>query len=894
MTCNADLADTPTAYDASRYTQLLEAVGDAVITVDLRHRIVEFNPEAERVFGYAKSEIFGKSINKLLPKGNRPNHDRYIEGFAAETVQRRLMRERSDVRGLRKDGQEFDAEISIAKIEISGDLFFMAIVRDVSVRKKLERDLRESNQHLRQAQQLAGLASWEHDVPTGKVRWSAQIYDIFGIEAGTLQPSAEIFFSRVPPDDRLALRQRFAEVLAKRGTTMSADLRIIRPDGTERILHELSELTWGEDGQLLRQIGTLQDVTEQRKSDDRLRQSEQLLNRAQELANLGSWEHNTVTGQNSWSRHFFTILGLDPLADRPSDELFMSIVHPDERADVRRRYAEALENRAQAALYDTRIVRRDGAVRILRNIVEYFWSETDELLRINGTSQDVTENLAAANKLARSERSLVNAQRIAHIGSWDWDVETDTLYWSDEIYRIYGMEPAEFVPSPTALLERVHPDDRERLEADVDAALRGERPLDNLHRIILPSGTIRTLHEQGEVIFSSDGKPLQITGAVQDVTESKRATVELERSESSLAQAQRIANIGSWEADLVTGEFRWSSGLYALAGLDPTKHKPDTDLFLSLIHPDDRAAVVQATNHALAGDDENLSGSYRLVRPDGIERVVQSEIGFIKDQAGGTVGVIGSLQDVTEQLETERALKAALDAAHTADTAKSEFLANMSHELRTPLNAIIGFADILASEKMAPAMTPRDREYARDIRDSGLHLLEIINDVLDFSRVEAGRADIQHEPIDTNALMAWVVKLLEKKAVEKGLRLTIDVAPEAGQFRGDARLMRQTLLNLVGNAIKFTLSGEVSLKATKTSDQALILSVSDTGIGMRPADIPAALTPFTQLENSLQRHYEGVGLGLPLAKRFVELHGGEFDVTSEPSMGTTVTIKLPA
>jgi PAS domain S-box-containing protein len=1015
--------------DSSRHTQLLEAVGDAVVTIDSHYRIVEFNSEAARIFGYTTSEILGKPIDLLLPESSRRVHGRHIGKFAAEPTQRRLMRERADVRGRRKDGEEFDAEVSLSKLEIAGALCFMAIVRDVSHRKELERALRESKQHLEQAQQLAGLGSWEHDLMTGKVSWSPQIYEIFGIDPASHQPSADLFQSRLHPDDLLRLQQRFADVLAQHETIMSADLRIIRPDGSERILHELSELVWGEDGQPRRQIGTLQDVTEQRlaaaraqlgkealqraqeltklgswewdpqseqmiwsdqlyrllglepgsitpslanframihpgdfaqykainfeplkrattpgqtqpeafefrilrpdgsecwvygqlqsildpsgqqvvrvegtvqditerkMAADRLKLSEQLLNRAQELANLGSWEHNEATREISWSRNFFTILDLDPAVDRPSDELFMSIIHPNDRAMVRQRYAQALSDRAQAARYDTRIVRRDGQERMLRNIVEYFWSESGVLLRINGTSQDVTDHLAVAEKLARSEHSLANAQRIAQIGNWDFNIEAGTVWWSDEIYRIYGLERSEFTPDPEALLERVHPDDRERLDADVSAALRNERSYENTHRIVLPSGIVRTVHEQAELVVSPDGRPLQISGTVQDVTEAKQITDELERNEWFLGQAQRIARIGSWEIDLLNGEMRWSTGFYALAGLDPAVHRPDAEFYMSLIHPDDRTAVADRTTRIVAGDHEKISGDYRLMRPDGTERIIQAEAGVINDRTGRPARVVGTVQDVTEQRAARMELQMALAAARSADKAKSEFLANMSHELRTPLNAIIGFADILSMEKMAPSLTPRDREYAMDIRVSGLHLLDIINDVLDFSRVEAGSTTIRNDTIDVNALMAWVVKLLGPKAQAKDLRLTTTAAPGATAFRGDRRLIRQALLNVVGNAIKFTDIGHVSLTAARNGDNDFVLSVHDTGIGMRPEDIPAALTPFTQLENSLQRHHEGVGLGFPLAKRFVELHGGTLAVDSELHKGTTVTITLPA
>ena len=413
-------------------------------------------------------------------------------------------------------------------------------------------------------------------------------------------------------------------------------------------------------------------------------------------------------------------------------------------------------------------------------------------------------------------------------------------------------------------------------------------------RITRVDGTQRILREMAEFAWGDDGQLLRQIGVLQDVTEQRAVARKLRWSEDSLDQAQRIARIGSWEADFTTGKVEWSSGLYELLGVDPAKQAPDGQFFFSLIHPEDLPKIARQTEAAFAGTEVRTSADCRIRRPDGTERLIHSEAAVFKDEAGRVVRAVGTQQDVTEERAAEKALQAALASAEQANNAKSEFLANMSHEFRTPLNAIIGFSEILTSKRLAPSMSDREREYAQDIHDSGLHLLDIINDVLDFSRAEAARTTIQDELIDTSSLLGWVVKLLEGKAQAKSLRLTVSVAPEAASFRGDLRLLRQALLNILSNAIKFTLTGGVRLTATRDDNDALVISVADTGIGMRPEDIPVALTPFLQVENGLQRNYDGMGLGLPLAKRFVELHGATFSVASELQKGTTVTIELPA
>jgi PAS domain S-box-containing protein len=757
-----------------------------------------------------------------------------------------------------------------------------------------ERELRESDQHLRQAQQLARLGSWEHDVIADKVNWSRQLYEIFGLDPDAQEPSAELFFSRLHPEDRERLRQQFTGTLTSRGRSMATDIRITRTDGSERILHEMSEFVWSEDGRLLRQIGTMWDVTEQRAAAERLRRSEGLLNRSQELAQIGSWEMDGISGEIGWSRNLFAILGADPDADRPSIELYNSFVHPDDLIEVHQRFSDARARQPRTTTSVTRIVRRDGAVRTLNNILEYFWAQDGTLLRMHGTSQDITEQLDVAERLRHNQALMNRAQELAHIGSWEFDPHTGEQNWSPNLFRMLGRDPETDRASFELFMSAIHPDDRAGVSHRFGDMVAGKtRTLLDDTRIIRPDGTGRVLRNTIEYTTSANGTLTKLNGTSQDITEQLAAADHIRQSEKQLNHAQELAHMGSWDHNDVTGEINWSLHFFSILGLDPTLDRPSMDLFFSTVHPDDREMVRQRFAGAMANRVDSASYDARILHRDGSEHMLHFNVEYFWSDTGEMTRLNGTAQDITEQLAAEAAMKEALLAAQSADRAKSGFLANMSHELRTPLNAIIGFADILASEKMSPSMTGRDREYARDIRDSGMHLLEIINDVLDFSRFEAGTGEIRDERIDVAALFAWVVKLLGDKARGKDLGLTTKVSTDAGAFRGDLRLIRQALLNVVGNAIKFTLTGGIAIAAARTADGELVISVADTGIGMEPESIPAALTPFTQLENSLQRQYEGVGLGLPLAKRFVELHGGSFAIESVPDEGTVVSFVLP-
>lgn len=253
----------------------------------------------------------------------------------------------------------------------------------------------------------------------------------------------------------------------------------------------------------------------------------------------------------------------------------------------------------------------------------------------------------------------------------------------------------------------------------------------------------------------------------------------------------------------------------------------------------------------------------------------------------------GIIHDITERRAREESLRRACAQAEAANQAKSRFLANMSHELRTPLNAILGFSEMIAREMFGPLGSPRYREYARDIHDSGHHLLAIVNDILDLAKIEEGRFEIEEAEIDLAALAETALRLLQPHAENKGLRLGIERPGELPRLRGDARLLRQLLINLLSNAVKFSHHGGRVVVRLYCADRRLVMAVVDQGRGMRPEEIPYALDPFVQVGDPLLRR-GGTGLGLPLAKSIARLHGAELLIDSAPQRGTTVSVLFPA
>ena len=283
---------------------------------------------------------------------------------------------------------------------------------------------------------------------------------------------------------------------------------------------------------------------------------------------------------------------------------------------------------------------------------------------------------------------------------------------------------------------------------------------------------------------------------------------------------------------------------------------------------------------ALARTSDHPNSRREHVRPNGTVIALRRS-----SLPGG--GFINTYTDITERKKAE-------ERAEIANRAKSEFLANMSHELRTPLNAIIGFAEVMESEIMGPLGRDCYIDYSRDIKTSGMHLLEIIGDILDLSKIESGKIDLQESIVELPRIVTTCLKLINERAKEAGVTLANNIPSDPPPIRVDERKLKQILINLLSNAVKFTPSGGVVTLSASTDTNGVAITVADTGIGIAPADIARALTPFMQVENSLSRRFEGTGLGLPLADSLTRLHGGTLTLASDLGQGTTVTITLPS
>jgi len=428
--------------------------------------------------------------------------------------------------------------------------------------------------------------------------------------------------------------------------------------------------------------------------------------------------------------------------------------------------------------------------------------------------------------------------------------------------------------------------------------------IENYELVIWLATLVALILEVGFIFLPLENRIKVAIDALEKTLASKEATQE------RLLEAQQLVSVGDWQLNLTDNALTWSDEIYRIFGVDPEAFSPTPDTALMLIHPDDRQVVKAKLKQAMLNNTPCHS-EYRVVRPDGSERIVSQQSAIRKMLDGRTASINGTIQDITEQkqvqLELEEyrdqleilveertvALQSACGEAERANRAKSEFLSSMSHELRTPLNAIIGFGQLLdMQEDNAPS--DQSHEYSREIMKAGYHLLELINDVLDLSRIEAGHLNVRCVPIALKQIVSECITQIDAGlADQRDITVTDQSDDKTLMAMADRLRLKQVLINLLSNAVKYNREGgTVTVKTNLLNDEWLHIEITDTGPGITDGDIAKLFKPFERLAYT-QSSVEGTGIGLTVTKQLVEAMGGTIGVESIVGQGSSFWVELP-
>lgn len=558
-----------------------------------------------------------------------------------------------------------------------------------------------------------------------------------------------------------------------------------------------------------------------------------------------------------------------------------------------------IKNGPEEVLLMVRDIRdRQAALRERQRSQEHLHRLNQKLEEtINQRTQELRKREAQLQELSNR---LTMALESASIGCWEANIRDGSCIWDQRMYEIYGIQPGTLVDYPM-WLQSVHPDDRPMLERETQLMLEKDEDSHLEFRICLPDETVRTLKSSARVRRDEAGEPLSLVGINLDITDRKRSELALKESEEKFRQLAEAIDAVFWIVDLMSGSHVYVSPAYErIWGYPVEELHENPNAWLEHLHPEDRPRIEATPAEEIF---EEYNEEYRIIRSDGEVRWIRDRAFAIKNEQGQVYRVAGIAEDISDRKQTEAQLQQSNEQLLRATRLKDEFLASMSHELRTPLNAILGMTEAL-QEEVFGSVSDSQRQALQTIDSSGGHLLALINDILDVAKIESGQVELNLSATAIAPLCEASLKFIKQQAVNKKIELQLDLSPTLPDLLLDERRMRQVLINLLNNAVKFTPEGgriclkvEALFAEEAPSETAPITgvrwSVEDTGIGIAPENLPKLFQPFIQIDSALNRQFEGTGLGLSLVKRLVELHGGEVGVSSQLGVGSCFTVMLP-
>lgn len=735
-----------------KYQKMMDTAMDSIVTINDKHEITEVNIAACELFGYSQKELIGGPLSMLIPENKRKAHPKLVKSFSnSEQKTKRMGNEDSYRYGLTSSGEKIPIEVSLSKQITEEGNFYSAFIRDVSNRLKREERIKESEYKLRKAQQIAKIGHWDLDIQNNILTWSEEVYRIFEIETKERELTNEFFLKNVHPDDSEMVNLAYTDSL-KTTKPYSVNHRIQLQDGRIKHVHETCITKYNEYGKPIYSSGTVQDITTQIEAGTALKKSEKKFRTFTESLKVA-----VLVVRDE--KICYVNIECEILFEYTKDELldmdFTKNIHTDYISLINNNYNKRLKDEIFDNQYDIKIITKSSKIKdVTISAVKIDYQGRPSILV---SFLDITAKKDVEERLKENALLLSKAQSMAHLGNWQWDIATNTVTWSNELYNIYGLRKDTFNASFEGYIERVHPEDKDCVKAIIQRALRNKKVVHFEERIVRPDKTLRYLSSWGSVITDKDHNPIKMLGACLDITEQRNKEKELLEITNELEKSLRI------------------------------------------------------------------------------------------------------LADKNNELE--------------------QFAYITSHDLQEPLRSITSFAELLDLQYRGKLGDDADT-FISFILKSTKRMRDLIHGLLEYSILGKERTA---EKVDCNEILKLVLEDLQEVISAKEGSIESESLPTLNAYPIE---LKQLFENLIGNALKYSREGVPPIIniSSRKQDDIWEFKFKDNGIGINEKFYKKIFVIFKRLHSN--EDYDGTGIGLAHCRKIIELHNGHIWVESIPNKGS--------
>lgn len=898
-------------HSEKEFRALVENSPDIVERFDPQMRHVYVSPSLEKVSGISAQVFIGKTCRELGLDTAMVN---LWEG-AMQIVLATGAKQSVEFSLQIADGVHDYEALLVPEFADDGTIeSVLSIARDVSDRKQAERmlrnlveqlehlndeleakvtarttELRDSEERFRSMYEQSPLGISITDLDGYLIRINPSLSQITGYSEAELL--GKHYLDLVHPDDQPAAMQLFQQILQGYSQQSGSEKRYLTKTGEEVWVSVTRATIRDRQGQLAYVIGMVQDIRDRKRLEAERHQAQLELEAQKEFLQRvidfvpscifvkDAEGYMQVVNQATTELYGTSIEAI--LGKRVPE--FASHLSSAQR-DIFYLEDQTVMQTGQPLVKQDCIVTRDQQTRWYQTTLKPFVDLQGQVQGLIGNSVDITDRKLAELALQQSEARYRRIVETASEGIWMIDADHKTTFANDRMAQLLGTTASAMLGR--TLFDFMDEEGKHLAEIYIARRQQGIEEQHDFKFKRLDGSTLWAIIEMTPIL-DAEGRCQGALGMVTDITDRKRIEDQLRSLSDRLSLAIKSGAIGIWDWDLVEDVSVWDDRMCDLFGIPRSEFTGASQTWLQAMHPDDRAAALASTEQALRGE-KDYDTEFRVVHPDGSIRFIKAYGVVQRNQSGEPIRMIGINLDISDRKQAEEKLREAnqtLAIANTelarANRLKDEFLANMSHELRTPLNAVLGLSQVLQEEVFGP-LNDKQHQFVDNILSSGNHLLSLINDILDLAKIESGKFELERSPTSIRSLCEISLNVVRQQAQQKHIFLDAQLPPESQLMLLDERRMRQVLINLLSNGVKFTPDGgRLTLRVSNLSSRWLLFEVEDTGIGIAASDQDRLFQPFVQIDSSLSRHYEGTGMGLALVKQIVELHEGQVSVSSE-------------